>query len=248
MIDWILQPVSGAAAHVIAPEVAWHARLMVLSWAVLIPIGVLWARFWKIAPGQDFPRERDDKRWWNAHRWLQILAVLLSIVAVFLVWKSGPLSDATAVHRYLGWSVVLAGLWQFFHGLARGSKGGPTDTTIRGDHFDMTARRVVFERVHKSLGWLALIVTVAAVVTGLITSDAPRWMFAGIGAWWVALMVLFVFWQRAGRVVDTYQAIWGVDPALPGMNRAPIGWGIRRYTHGATVAPDNNQRPRQGDD
>ena len=227
----------------VSPEVAWHARLMVLSWAVLIPIGVLWARFWKIAPGQDFPRALDDKRWWNGHRWLQSLAVVLSTVAVFLVWKSGPLSDSTAVHRYLGWSVFIAGLWQFFHALARGTKGGPTDIALRGDHFDMTRWRIAFERIHKSLGWLALIVAVATVVTGLIASDAPRWMFVGIGAWWIALLLVFVRWQRAGHAVDTYQAIWGIDNTLPGMQRTPIGWGVRRYTESATVVLDNKKQP-----
>lgn len=247
----MLQPWSGAALHAITPEVVWHARLMVLAWAVLIPVGVLWARFWKIAPGQDFPNALDDKRWWNGHRWLQILAVLLSIVAVVLVWKSGPLSESTAVHRYLGWSVFVAGLWQFFHALARGTKGGPTDTSMRGDHFDMTPKRIAFERIHKSLGWLALVVAVATVITGLVGSDAPRWMFAGIGGWWVVLVVAFVRWQRAGLAVDTYQAIWGIDKTLPGMQRAPIGWGVRRYTESATVVLDPNKHPptiRLGDD
>ena len=237
-----------AAAHFIAPEVAWHARLMVLGWAVLIPIGVLWARFWKIAPGQDFPHQLDDKRWWNAHRWLQIVAVVLSIVAVILVWKSGPLSESTQVHRYLGWSVFVAGLWQSVHAMARGTKGGPTDTTMRGDHFDMTGKRLAFERIHKSLGWLALMVAVATVVTGLIASDAPRWMFAGISAWWTLLVVAFIRWQRAGHAVDTYQTIWGIDDTLPGMKREPIGWGVRRYTESAMVVLDNNRHPRQGDD
>lgn len=247
MLDWILQPWSGAAGHVIAPEVVWHARLMVLSWAVLIPVAVLWARFWKIAPGQDFPRILDDKRWWHGHRSLQILAVLLSIVAVVLVWKSEPQRDATAVHRYLGWSVFVAGLWQLFHAMARGTKGGPTDTAMRGDHFDMTSKRIVFERIHKLLGWFALVVAIATVVTGLIMSDAPRWMFAGLGAWWLLLVIAFVRWQRAGRAVDTYQAIWGIDHALPGMKRAPIGWGIRRYTPVATATQDFPERPRKGD-
>ena len=247
MLDWLLQPWSGTAVHVIAPEVAWHARLMVIAWAVLIPVGVLWARFWKIAPGQDFPLALDDKRWWHGHRWLQILALLLSVVAVVLVWKSGPLSDGTAVHRYLGWSVFIAGLWQFFHAMARGTKGGPTETTLRGDHYDMTVKRVVFERIHKSLGWLALLAAALTVVTGLIASDAPRWMFAAIGAWWIALIFMFARWQVAGRTVDTYQAIWGVEPTLPGMSRAPIGWGIRRYTSTATAAQDIHTRPRQGD-
>jgi hypothetical protein len=38
----------------------------------------------------------------------------------------------------------------------------------------------------------------------------------------------FARWQRAGRCIDTYQAIWGPDPAHPGNRRPPVGWGVRR--------------------
>ena len=41
MIDWWLAPLSGAATHAIAPWAAWHSRLMVLAWGVLVPLGVL---------------------------------------------------------------------------------------------------------------------------------------------------------------------------------------------------------------
>jgi len=53
-------------------------------------------------------------------------------------------------------------------------------------------------------------------------------MWLSIGLWWAALIVVFVLLQRRGMAVDTYQAIWGDDPAHPG-NRLPHpGWGVRR--------------------
>jgi hypothetical protein len=44
--------------------------------------------------------------------------------------------------------------------------------------------------------------------------------------------------QRAGRCIDTYQAIWGLDPDLPGNRRRPIGFGIVRR-------PITNVSPRE---
>jgi hypothetical protein len=232
MLDWWLAPLSGATGHAIAVPVAWHARLMVLAWGVLIPVGVLWARFWKVAPGQDWPRELDDKRWWHAHRTLQIGGFLLGLAALALVFRVGATTPGAEAHHLVGWIVVAAGAWQVAHGFARGSKGGPTAPTLAGDHYDMTPRRVLFERVHKSLGWVVVVAAVAAIASGLLVADAPRWMAAAIAAWWLLLAARFVRWQRAGRALDTYQAIWGPDPALPGNARAPIGWGVTRQGAG----------------
>lgn len=232
MLDWWLAPLSGASEHALAAPVAWHARLMVAAWGAMIPVGVLWARFWKVAPSQDWPRELDDKRWWNAHRTLQIGGVLLGLGALALVALPAPAGPAAGGHQALGWLVTGVGVLQLAHGFARGSKGGPTAPQLRGDHFDMTLRRVVFERVHKSLGWLAVGAAMAAIATGLVAADAPRWMAAAIGGWWLALAACFVRWQRAGRALDTYQAIWGPDPGLPGNARAPIGLGVTRFGAG----------------
>ena len=133
------------------------------------------------------------------------------------------------------------------HGLMRGSKGGPTDVQMRGDHFDMTPRRIAFERVHKSLGWLTLFAAWIATLLGLWVADAPRWMLACVLVWWTALAFVWMRWQRAGRCVDTYQAIWGIAPDMPGMARAPVGWGVRRYTNqmtGSDVDADRNAAAR----
>ena len=216
---------------------------MVVAWSVLAPIALLWARYWKIAPKQAFPRELDDKRWWNAHRGLQTLALLLTLTAVALAWGSATTAGAWRaawIHGWLGWAVVAALVAQVMHGLMRGSKGGPTDTQMRGDHYDMTPRRLVFERVHKSLGWLTLLAAWLVTLLGLWVADAPRWMGLLILLWWSVLLAALLRWQRAGRCVDTYQTIWGLRADLPGMARAPIGWGVRRYT---AQAPGSNAKP-----
>lgn len=74
------------------------------------------------------------------------------------------------------------------------------------------------------------LVSAITIVLGLTVADAPRWMVLMLVTWWMGLAVAFVRWQRQGRCIDTYQAIWGPDPLHPGNDRAPIGWGVSRYT------------------
>ena len=66
------------------------------------------------------------------------------------------------------------------------------------------------------------------MVAGLLLADAPRWMPLALGLWWLSLLGLAWQWQKQGRCIDTYQAIWGPDARHPGNHLPPIGWGIRR--------------------
>jgi hypothetical protein len=230
-LAWLQLPLSGSAEHHIAGWASWHARLMVLGWVVLLPLGALIARYFKVMPKQDWPQQLDNKAWWHAHRGLQYTGVLVMTAGLGLAWGQGTGTGAAArAHALLGWALCLAGWAQVASGLLRGSKGGPTASTVRGDHYDMTRWRFVFERLHKALGWLAIVGAVLAVALGLAVADAPRWMAVVLAAWWLLLAALFVRWQSQGRCIDTYQAIWGPDDQHPG-NRLPVvGWGVRRYT------------------
>jgi Eukaryotic cytochrome b561 len=228
MIEWLLLPLSGNPVHHVAPVVAWHARLMVLAWGVLLPLGVLVARYYKVTPGQDWPRELDNKLWWHAHRVLQYAGVGLALAAVALLVLRGGDSAGSSSHRVLGWSVLALAVFQVVLGALRGSKGGPTSQTMRGDHYDMTPQRRRFELLHKSLGWLAVALAVPTLVLGLREADSPRWMPLVLAAWWTLLALAAWRLQRAGRCVDTYQAIWGPDPAHPGNRVEPTGWGVCR--------------------
>ena len=152
VIDWWLAPLSGAATHAIAPWAAWHARLMVLAWGVLVPLGVLAARFYKVTPNQRWPQHLDNPAWWHTHRAAQYSGVVLMSVGVAIAWSQGQsqaqgLTTAARVQAWLGWGVVAAGGLQVLGGWSRGSKGGPTDVQLRGDHFDMTPRRAAPHRL-----------------------------------------------------------------------------------------------------
>lgn len=229
MIDWWLAPLSGALEHALAPWAYWHARCMVLGWGVLLPVGALAARYFKILPRQSWPQELDSKAWWHTHRVLQWAGVLVMSAGAALAWGHGLAgSPAAKLHGWAGWALVLVGWLQIMAGLTRGSKGGPGDAQLRGDHYDMTPHRVRFEWLHKSLGWLAMFSAVIVISIGLRLADAPRWMAAVLALWWLGLAAAAWRWQRQGRCVDTYQAIWGPDPRHPGNQLRPIGWGVRR--------------------
>lgn len=233
MLDWLLAPIDPVRMHEVGDLMSWHGRLMVLAWGVFVPVGILIARFFKITPKQDWPAQLDNRFWWFCHLLLQNTGFMLMLVALALVWYAPRYPDQAGNHYLYGWSVFLLGLVQIAGGYLRGSKGGPTspapDGSLRGDHYDMTPRRILFERIHKSLGYVALAFAVAAVLSGMWQANAPRWFLIGISAWWLLLLTAFVLLQRRGKAVDTYQAIWGPDRRHPGNVRAkPIGLGIRR--------------------
>lgn len=231
LLAWFAMPLSGSATHNIAGCTAWHARLMVLAWGILLPMGALIARFYKVRSTQDWPRQLDNKTWWHAHRWMQSIAVVFMTVGLMLAFGAGQRdSVAASVHVWLGWFLCLTGWLQVAAGVLRGSKGGPTDTQVRGDHYDMSRWRCWFERLHKGQGWLAIVIAVPTIAIGLKVSDAPRWMALVLTFWWIGLGIWFVRLQALGRCMDTYQAIWGPEELHPGNRMPPIGWGVRRYT------------------
>ncbi|MEM9029327.1 MAG: cytochrome b561 domain-containing protein [Pseudomonadota bacterium] len=231
-MEWLFLPIDATREHAVDLLVAWHGRLMVAAWAVLFPIGILAARYYKIMPRQNWPRELDNKSWWWTHLTSQYLGAALVGFGLLLVVFAPSGGAAGTWHQLVGWVLIGLCSLQLMSGWLRGSKGGPTDQapdgSLHGDHYDMTLRRRIFEHYHKTLGYLALALSCWAIVSGLWLANAPVWMWLVIAAWWVILMAIGVVLQHRGRCVDTYQAIWGNDPALPGNQRRPIGWGVRR--------------------
>ena len=222
MWDWLLSPVDAARAHEVSWAVSWHARVMVLGWGILAPSAVLVARFFKVMPGQKWPEQLDNKTWWHSHWMGQSLVFGLTLLGLVLVWP--PSWQNLGLHQVLGYCVLFGLLVQTILGIARGSKGGPTakcpDGSPRGDHYDMTRRRRVFELLHKTLGYILLLVAAGTILAGLWEANGPRWMWLCLALWWSLYLFAFAMLQRRGMAVDTYQAIWGDDLSHPGNRRA----------------------------
>ena len=224
-------PIDPNRAHVVDFAVSWHGRAMTLAWGGLAPLAILFARYFKVLPQQDWPRELDSQVWWRIHWIGQSTVLLLTVFAVGLVLsQAGPLG----IHGALGYLVLVCVAAQVATGVMRGTKGGPTAPSpsgdVRGDHYDMTPWRKAFEAAHKSLGYLVLVLASIVIVLGLWETNAPRWMWLALAAWSTCLFVLAIMLQRRGQAIDTYQAIWGPGLEHPGNRMAAPRWGMRRLS------------------
>ena len=219
----LLQPIDASRPHDVSELVAWHGRVMVLAWGLMAPVAVLAARYFKILPWQNWPRVLDNPTWWHIHWKGQAAVVLLTIAGLGLILMSDHAAVAP-LHARLGYALVVLGAGQALSGLLRGTKGGPTapapDGSLRGDHFDMTPRRLAFERWHKTVGYGLILLAMLTVLLGLWAANAPLWMWATLLIWWLALLGIALFLEWRVGSYDTYQAIWGPDPDLPGNRMA----------------------------
>lgn len=238
-LEWLNAPVSGSASHFFDLSVAWHGRLMIAAWFIVLPASIIVARFYKVTPSQVWPKVLDNPFWFLWHRRLSYLTMVLTVAALSVLLWGGKANWFNATHHAIaGWTLVLLGCVQIVNSLLRGTHGGPIDPFTRkpkppkdwaGDHYCMTPRRIIFEYSHKIAGAIALPVMLAAGLSGLFLADAPRWMWIGLASMVAAFLAISVLLQWRGRCVDTYQAIWGTDPGLPGNRRKrPIGLGISR--------------------
>ncbi|WP_179379374.1 cytochrome b561 domain-containing protein [Jannaschia marina] len=219
MWEWLLQPIDAGRAHDLGAVISWHGRMMTLAWGVIAPLAVLVARYMKVIPGQDYPANLDSQVWWNTHRIAQVVAVLLMFLGVAIILRSPGATSTTGtlwLHHWMGWTMASFGALQAASGFLRGTKGGPTDPMgMRGDHYDMTVRRIVFEVVHKGLGYGVLALGALTILTGMWQANGPVWMWIVILSWWLLLLLVAWFLQRLGLAMDSYRAIWGPETPQP---------------------------------
>ena len=208
----------------VTPAMAAHGAMMLTAWGLLIPAGGVVARYFEVMPGQDFPRVHNVLTWWDWHRGLQYGGTALATAALGVILsETGGRADTW--HGRFG-LVVMASAWlQILSGWLRGSRGGPTDTTLqdparwRGDHYDMTPRRIAFERWHKTVGWATLLLAAVTMLLGAGLVGAPGWLVAVIGGLQAAAVLALIDGVLRGRWVDTYAALWGTETRHPGNRR-----------------------------
>ena len=233
--EWLIAPIDKDRAHEIGLLISWHARLMMLAWGGILPFAIFAARYLKILPWQNWPKELDNQLWWYIHSFGLAGAYVLGLVGVCLaLLASSPYDNLHLYdfHTILGYTLIGLGTIQILLGIFRGTKGGPTDPrsdgSLSGDHYDMTQRRLIFEHLHRCLGYLTLIIAFITILSGMWKVNASRWMWLVFVSWWVVLGCLSIFMQFRGRAFDTYQAIWGPAADLPGNKMKKMGWATMR--------------------
>jgi hypothetical protein len=204
-----------------------HAILMMVAWLLLLPAGALVARFRKVTPRQNWPQALDNLLWWHLHRALQYSGVACALTGFAVAYLAvGRLPWALA-HVQIGMIVIALAVLQIASTWFRGKKGGPTDTgadpanpaTWRGDHYDMTLRRRLFEHWHKVCGWWAILLAPVAVLLGLELLGWPRLLCELAVVLLLCEVALLALLARGARRINTYQAIWGPDARHPGNRR-----------------------------
>jgi hypothetical protein len=204
-----------------------HSLLMMAAWLVLLPAGALVARFCKVTRAQRWPEGLDNPLWWWLHRILQYGGVACALLGLAAAYRATGRLPLGLVHVQIGLVVIVLALLQIVSTWFRGTKGGPTGAgadpqnpaTWRGDHYDMTLRRQLFEGWHKVCGWWAVLLAPLAVLLGLALLGWPRALCC-VAALLLGLEVaLATLLARGALGINTYQAIWGPDPRHPG-NRA----------------------------
>lgn len=208
----------------------YHAILMVGIWFVLVPLCIIMIRYGKPKPTPHGIREeirlRNIAWWWfSVHKFGLYVAVGLSLagLAVALTVSRG---FSGSVHATFGVLAIVLGCLQVISAWLRGTHGGkyyhkadPGDpSTWRGDHFDMTPRRRMFEAYHKTAGYFAGFFSVGAVASGLMQFPMPV-LTGVILTTALVILVLCIILERMGLRYDGYRAAFGNDPDHP-YNRA----------------------------
>ncbi|WP_131118801.1 cytochrome b561 domain-containing protein [Lichenihabitans psoromatis] len=203
-------------ADVLPPIMAVHAALMIVSWGCLLPLGGLVARYFKVMPAQPFPDVVDHPFWWNCHRALQYVGATLATVAVLVILRDVG-GHVGTVHGVCGLVVMVFAWLQVLSPLLRGTKGGPTDSgaeaaiasTWRGDHYDMSLRRRLFETWHKTIGWGLLVLAQITIILGADLAGSPDWLCILLAVSMMAIVLAILDSHIRGRWVDTHAALWG---------------------------------------
>jgi len=206
-----------------------HAGLMIIAWLVLLPSGAMIARFCKVTRHQDWPRVLDNQLWWWLHRVLQYCGIATASAGLAIVWYATGRLDIQVLHVQVGVAVLALAFLQIASTWLRGSKGGPTGSgaerdqplTWRGDHYDMTPRRRMFEFWHKKFGWLSILLALLAVFLGLQLYGWPRSLCIACMAIILLQAGNLTWLMRTSRRISTYQALWGPDPRHPGNRKDP---------------------------
>ncbi len=228
VIGWLSDPLAGAVRRQEPLLFTLHGWINLFAVGFALPVGAIIARYFKVTRRQDWPRQVDSKFWWRGHLLLSYLGVALMIAAQVPIANFSHFLDLRGfsqlklthlAHFASGWLFLLMGIFIVFTGWLRGSKGGPTDKQLRGDHYDLTERRLLFEAIHKKVGYALLTLSCFVAITGLFAAAMPRWSLGLLIIWWSFLLLLSFRYELGGKQIPTYQATWGLKLEHPGNRR-----------------------------
>lgn len=205
----------------------YHAILMFVIWLIFVPLSIIAIRYGKPRPTPYGIREKLELS--NASQWWQFFVhkyMLYTAISLLLAGTAGAIlvsrGFSGSVHSLFGIGTVILACLQVGSAWLRGTHGGryyckndPDDpSTWKGDHFDMTLRRRLFEAFHKNVGYFACFFAVGAVASGLMQFPMPALTVIMMATGFVIITVCVVL-EYMDRRYDTYRSVFGTDPDHP---------------------------------
>jgi hypothetical protein len=167
-----------------------HASLMMVGWGLMLPSGVIIAKFLK---------HRPDGLWFRIHQPLQITGLIFTltgwIIALVNFNVFGDKGYTNYYHGVMGCTVMAAGLFQPINAFLRPHP--PSEGQ------EKSAFRLLWEITHKTLGWGTILLAVATISLGTtilpMVDDQKRYQLAyGIGcSGCLFLLIAYVCYDKA---------------------------------------------------
>jgi len=162
-----------------------HGSLMLIGWGLILPSGVVVARFFK---------HRPDGLWFKIHRYLQPLGLLLTLLGWILALVNFDVfaqTDIRFIHGLVGSIVMVLGLLQ------------PLNAWLRphlpsNEEEEKTRKRILWEHYHRCAGWSCVFLSVFVIIIGTTMLPQPSDQTAfqityGVGCIGVLIVLLGYF-------------------------------------------------------
>jgi protein-S-isoprenylcysteine O-methyltransferase Ste14 len=155
-----------------------HGSLMLVSWGFILPLGVISARLL---------RHRLNAIWFKIHQILQPFGLIIALIGWSIALKNfnilgSGIRDKAYTHAVCGTTAMCLGLLQPFNAVVR--PHSPKDGEEKGKW------RVVWEVIHKGLGYVAIILAIVTVGLGTTLVGSYKSQFQ---AGYIAALVMLAF-------------------------------------------------------
>jgi hypothetical protein len=162
--------------------IVYHGTLMVLSWGLLLPCGVISAHFLK----------HRGPMWFRLHRGIQVTGLLLAIGGFVIALTQLPIPPGVltaTTHKVTGMVIMGLGILQPINAFFR------PHPCKEGDSDDLKGIRQRWEFVHKSTGFAALgLALIIQIPLGIYLSQNMMILFGYCVA--VGVVISYTFWAK----------------------------------------------------
>jgi hypothetical protein len=173
-----------------------HAILMFIAWGILLPFGMLWARY---------TRSRDNDIWFKVHRPCQYTGFVISTAGIILAYVMvGTNQFRVLAHSVIGTIIFIGSVLQVIGAFFRPHK--EKDRPV-------TNARKIFELSHHWNGRILVCLSVAQIILGIYAIGYDEtytwllWLYVAVAAS-VFLFVVIV------ESLNCMNPMWGIVPCF----------------------------------